>query len=180
MPGKWRLTCILDFFTMKTFSQLLLAQKLISSKCVGLLFKNNLLQGDTVPLNKGWERVKYEKFGCHAMQANALFTLDTNHDSRQCRFCEPCLVNRVFEIGDTVFDTNISLEMAPELEWHEILGNLRLRDLVQLLGCVIWQHRPPVLTSCTREPSYESRLMESRAFPYVTELLFMQHTNHDW
>ena len=33
---------------MKTLLQLLLAQKLISSKCV--LFKNNLLQGDTAPL----------------------------------------------------------------------------------------------------------------------------------
>ena len=49
MRGKWRLMCILDFFNMKTLLQLLLAQKLISSKCV--LFKNNLLQGDTVPLS---------------------------------------------------------------------------------------------------------------------------------
>ena len=40
--------CILDFFNMKTLLQLLLAQKLISNKCV--LFQNNLLQGDTVPL----------------------------------------------------------------------------------------------------------------------------------
>ena len=39
---------ILDFFNMKTLLQLLLAQKLISSKCV--LFQNNLLQGDTAPL----------------------------------------------------------------------------------------------------------------------------------
>ena len=42
--------CILDFFNMKTLMQLLLAQKLISSKRV--LFKNNLLQGDTAPLTK--------------------------------------------------------------------------------------------------------------------------------
>ena len=41
--------CILDFFNMKTLLQLLLAQKLITSKCV--LFKNHLLQGDTAPLN---------------------------------------------------------------------------------------------------------------------------------
>ena len=33
---------------METLLQLLLAQKLISSKCV--LSKNNLLQGDTAPL----------------------------------------------------------------------------------------------------------------------------------
>ena len=39
-----------DFFNMKTLLQLLLTQKLISSKCV--LFKNNLLQGDTAPLIK--------------------------------------------------------------------------------------------------------------------------------
>ena len=39
---------ILDFFNMKTLLQLLLAQKLVSSKCV--LFKNNLLPSDTVPL----------------------------------------------------------------------------------------------------------------------------------
>ena len=48
MRGKWRLTCILDFFNMKTLLQLLLAQKLISSKCV--LFKNNLVPSDTAPL----------------------------------------------------------------------------------------------------------------------------------
>ena len=48
MRGKWRLMCILDFFNVKTLPQLLLTQKLISSKCV--LLKNNLLQGDTVPL----------------------------------------------------------------------------------------------------------------------------------
>ena len=40
--------CILDFFNMKTLLQLLLAQKLIASKCV--LFKKNLLPSDTVPL----------------------------------------------------------------------------------------------------------------------------------
>ena len=51
MRGKWRLTCLLDFLNMKTLLQLLFAQKLISSKCVGLLFKNNLLPSDTVPLN---------------------------------------------------------------------------------------------------------------------------------
>ena len=51
MRGKWRLMCILDFFKMKTLLQLLLAQKLISSQCV--LFKNNLLQSDTVPLMYG-------------------------------------------------------------------------------------------------------------------------------
>ena len=39
---------ILDFFNMKTLLQLLLAQKLTSSKCV--LFKNDLLPSDTVPL----------------------------------------------------------------------------------------------------------------------------------
>ena len=50
MRGKWRLMCILAFFKMKTLLQLFLAQKLISSKCIGLLFKNNLLQSDTVPL----------------------------------------------------------------------------------------------------------------------------------
>ena len=48
--GKWRLMCILDFFNMKTLLQLLFVQKLISSMCV--LLKNNLLQGDTVPLIK--------------------------------------------------------------------------------------------------------------------------------
>ena len=48
MRGKWRLMCVLDFFNTKTLLQLLLAQKLTSSKCV--LFKNNLLPGDTVPL----------------------------------------------------------------------------------------------------------------------------------
>ena len=48
MLAKWRLMCILHFFNMKTLLQLLLAQKLISSKCV--LFKNNQLQGDTAPL----------------------------------------------------------------------------------------------------------------------------------
>ena len=48
MQGKWRLMCMLNFFKMKTLLQLLLAQKLISSKCV--LFKNNLLPSDTVPL----------------------------------------------------------------------------------------------------------------------------------
>ena len=48
MRGKWRLMCILESRDMKTLLQLLLARKLISSKC--LLFKNNLLQGDTVPL----------------------------------------------------------------------------------------------------------------------------------
>ena len=37
-----------DFFNMETLQQLLLAQKLISSK--GVLFKNNLLPSDTVPL----------------------------------------------------------------------------------------------------------------------------------
>ena len=37
-----------DFFNMKTLLQLLLAQKLISSTFV--LFQNNLLQSDTVPL----------------------------------------------------------------------------------------------------------------------------------
>ena len=42
--------CILDFFNMKTLMQLLLAQKLISSKCV--LFQTNLLQGDTAPLRR--------------------------------------------------------------------------------------------------------------------------------
>ena len=42
--------CILDFFNMKTLLQLLLAQKLISNKRV--LFKNNLLKGDTAPLNE--------------------------------------------------------------------------------------------------------------------------------
>ena len=41
--------CILDFFNMKILLQLLLTQKLISSKCV--LFQNNLLSSDTVPLN---------------------------------------------------------------------------------------------------------------------------------
>ena len=35
-------------FNLKTLLPLLLAQKLISSKCV--LFKNNLLPSDTVPL----------------------------------------------------------------------------------------------------------------------------------
>ena len=50
MRGKWRLMCILDFFNMKTLLQLLLAQKLISSKCV--LFQNNLLPSDTVPLSE--------------------------------------------------------------------------------------------------------------------------------
>ena len=35
---------------MKTLLQILLAQKWISSKCV--LFQNNLLPGDTVPLNE--------------------------------------------------------------------------------------------------------------------------------
>ena len=41
--------CILDFFNTKTLLQLLLEQKLISSKCVP--FQNDLLQGDTVPLS---------------------------------------------------------------------------------------------------------------------------------
>ena len=52
MRGKWRLMCIFGFLQYENFAiymQLLLAQKLISSKCV--LFKNNLLQSDTVPLN---------------------------------------------------------------------------------------------------------------------------------
>ena len=40
--------CILDFFNMKTLLQFSLALKLISSKCV--LFQNNLLPSDTVPL----------------------------------------------------------------------------------------------------------------------------------
>ena len=40
--------CIL--VNMKTLPQLLLAQKLIFSKCV--LFQNNLLPSDTVPLRK--------------------------------------------------------------------------------------------------------------------------------
>ena len=40
--------CILDFFNMKTLLPLLLALKLISSKCV--LLKSNLLPSDTVPL----------------------------------------------------------------------------------------------------------------------------------
>ena len=48
MRGKWCLMRILDFFNTKTLLQLLLAQKLISSKCV--LFKNNSLPSDTVPL----------------------------------------------------------------------------------------------------------------------------------
>ena len=39
---------ILDFFNMKTLSQLLLALKLITIKCA--LFQNNLLPSDTVPL----------------------------------------------------------------------------------------------------------------------------------
>ena len=50
MRGKWRLMCILDFFNMKTLLQLLLAHKWKSSKNV--LFKNNLLQSDTVPLKE--------------------------------------------------------------------------------------------------------------------------------
>ena len=41
---------ILDFFNMKSLLLVLLAQKLISSKCV--LVKNNLLPSDTVPLIK--------------------------------------------------------------------------------------------------------------------------------
>ena len=48
MRAKWRLTCILYFFNMKTLLKLLLAQNLIPGMCV--LFKNNLLQSDTVPL----------------------------------------------------------------------------------------------------------------------------------
>ena len=53
MRRKWRLVCILDFFNMKTLLQLLLAQKLVFSKCV--LFKNNLLQEDTAPLKNLYE-----------------------------------------------------------------------------------------------------------------------------
>ena len=48
MRGKWRLMCISEFFNMKTLLHLVLVQKLISNKCV--LFKNNLLPSDTVPL----------------------------------------------------------------------------------------------------------------------------------
>ena len=50
MREKWRLMCILDFFNTKTLLQLLLAQKLIYGKCV--LFQNNLLPSDTVPLTQ--------------------------------------------------------------------------------------------------------------------------------
>ena len=49
--------CILDFFNMKTLLQILLAQKLISIQCV--LFKNNLLQSDAVPLR--YENSKISK-----------------------------------------------------------------------------------------------------------------------
>ena len=49
MRGKWHLMCVLDFFNMETLLQLLLTQKLISSKCA--LFKNNFLPSDTVPLS---------------------------------------------------------------------------------------------------------------------------------
>ena len=51
---------------MKSLLQLLLAQKLISNKCV--LFKNNLLQGDTAPLNvygtsnQGWIYFEHRLF----------------------------------------------------------------------------------------------------------------------
>ena len=47
------IVCILerrDFFNMKTLLQLLMVQKLIFSNCV--LFQNNLLPSDTVPLNR--------------------------------------------------------------------------------------------------------------------------------
>ena len=53
MRGKWRLICVFwkrDIFNMKTLLQVLLARKLLSSKCV--LFKNNLIPSDTVPLIK--------------------------------------------------------------------------------------------------------------------------------
>ena len=49
---------------MKTLLQLLLAQKLISSKCV--LFQNNSLQGDTVPLIKR----RYLNFLSHELNVN--------------------------------------------------------------------------------------------------------------
>ena len=46
----------LDFFNMKTLLQLLLAQKLLS--CKGVLFKNNLLSSDTVPLKYKYNRMQ--------------------------------------------------------------------------------------------------------------------------
>ena len=51
MRGKWRLMCILDFFDMKNFAAIIIGTEInIYSKCV--LFKNNLLPSDTVPLTK--------------------------------------------------------------------------------------------------------------------------------
>ena len=35
--------------------------------------------------------------------------------------------------------------MAPQLEWQQLIGNLRFKsDLVQLPGYAIWQHRLPL------------------------------------
>ena len=50
MRGKWRLTCIFDFFNMKTLLKFILVQKLISSKYV--VFQNNLLPKWYCPFNE--------------------------------------------------------------------------------------------------------------------------------
>ena len=50
---------------MKTLLQLLLAQKLIFSKCV--LFKNNLLQSVTVPLKSSWKMLETEFVECFSL-----------------------------------------------------------------------------------------------------------------